>query len=230
MGNFFLVSTYVVCERIPWGPSVKYFRNVGLEYRQWKFGQILALLVWVGLEYTQPTPPGPRKLKFRHSPTPNRFWGARIWRLIAVSPWIPSGFLGQTISLRFVDFNLFFDPVVQGCARFPEILTFFMWTQRNREFRCHRKWSLNREFEAWKTTEHKLDKVWRSGKRAPVADPREREGGGGEGVAKGPWSLTLKISHKKMVTRFSRIDIMFLGPPPLMAHSHCTGPGMGKWV
>ena len=29
----------------------------------------------------------------------------------------------------------------------PEIWTLFMWTQRNWEFRCHRKWSLNRQFQ-----------------------------------------------------------------------------------
>ena len=34
-----------------------------------------------------------------------------------------------------------------NCARFPEIWTFFMWTQRNWEFRCNRKWSLNRQFQ-----------------------------------------------------------------------------------
>ena len=33
------------------------------------------------------------------------------------------------------------------CACFPEIWTFFMWTQRNWEFRRHRKWSLNRQFQ-----------------------------------------------------------------------------------
>ena len=33
------------------------------------------------------------------------------------------------------------------CTRFPEICTFFVWTQRNWEFRCHRKWSLNRQFQ-----------------------------------------------------------------------------------
>ena len=34
---------------------------------------------------------------------------------------------------------------VQGCACFPEIFTFFTWTQRNLEFILHRKWSLNRQ-------------------------------------------------------------------------------------
>ena len=33
----------------------------------------------------------------------------------------------------------------QGCGRFPEFLTFFTWTYTNLEFRCHRKWSLNRQ-------------------------------------------------------------------------------------
>ena len=32
---------------------------------------------------------------------------------------------------------------VQECACFPEIFTFYTWTQRNWEFRRHRKWSLN---------------------------------------------------------------------------------------
>ena len=34
-----------------------------------------------------------------------------------------------------------------GCARFPEIWTLFMWTRRNWEFRRHRMWSLNRQFQ-----------------------------------------------------------------------------------
>ena len=35
----------------------------------------------------------------------------------------------------------------QGCARFPEILTFFTWTCTNWEFRDHKKLSLNRQFQ-----------------------------------------------------------------------------------
>ena len=35
----------------------------------------------------------------------------------------------------------------QGCARFAEISTFFKWTQRNWEFRRHRKWNMNRQFQ-----------------------------------------------------------------------------------
>ena len=35
----------------------------------------------------------------------------------------------------------------QGCVRFHEIWTFFMWMQRNCEFRHPRKWSLNRQLQ-----------------------------------------------------------------------------------
>ena len=37
--------------------------------------------------------------------------------------------------------------LLPGGARFAEIFTFFIWTLRNLEFRCHRKWSLNRRFQ-----------------------------------------------------------------------------------
>ena len=36
---------------------------------------------------------------------------------------------------------------IQGCGRFPEIWTFYMWTQRNWELRRQGKWSLNRQFQ-----------------------------------------------------------------------------------
>ena len=35
----------------------------------------------------------------------------------------------------------------QACARFAEIFTFLTWTCKNWEFRRHRKWSLNRQFQ-----------------------------------------------------------------------------------
>ena len=35
-------------------------------------------------------------------------------------------------------------------------------TQRNWEFRRHRKWSLNRHVKAWKTTKHRLHNIWQS--------------------------------------------------------------------
>ena len=43
---------------------------------------------------------------------------------------------------------------------------FSMWTQRNWEFRRHRNevWIGNFNVKAWKTTEHKLHKIWRSTK------------------------------------------------------------------
>ena len=48
---------------------------------------------------------------------------------------------------RFVASALGLEPSPLGCACFPEILTFLTWTRRNWEFRCHRKWSLNRKFQ-----------------------------------------------------------------------------------
>ena len=84
----------------PWVPPLKYFRNVGLEYPPphppWKFGQDLALGIWVGMEY-----PPPAKMKTwpdwgtldlslsRVNPPPHpRTYvvGAGVWRLIVVFP------------------------------------------------------------------------------------------------------------------------------------------------
>ena len=56
--------------------------------------------------------------------------------------------LKHILSLNKKYFLFYIYPLqMQGCARFPKNWTFFMWTQRNLEFRHHRKWSLNRQFQ-----------------------------------------------------------------------------------
>ena len=39
---------------------------------------------------------------------------------------------------------------MQGCARFRAFVTIYSWTQRNWEFRRHRKWRLNRQFQNYR--------------------------------------------------------------------------------
>ena len=52
------------------------------------------------------------------------------------------------------------------------MFTFFTWTQRNLEFRRHRKSEVrtgNLHVKAWKTTEHRLHKIWRSLKSSKIS-------------------------------------------------------------
>ena len=46
-------------------------------------------------------------------------------------------------------------PPPSGCARFPELLTFLIWTLKKWEFRRHRKWSLNRQFQCESTKNYR---------------------------------------------------------------------------
>ena len=68
--------------------------------------------------------------------------------------------LGATESESWIgNFNVKAWKPTQECDCFPEYLTFFSWTYTNLEFRRHRKWIGNFN---WKTTKHKLHKIWRS--------------------------------------------------------------------
>ena len=58
-----------------------------------------------------------------------------------------------------------------GCAHFLEFVNIFSWTQRNWEFRRHRKWSSNRQSQC-KTTKQKLYKIWRSLKFCRISAKR----------------------------------------------------------
>ena len=72
----------------------------------------------------------------------------------------------------------------RGVLVFPKFLTFFMWTQRNWEFRRHRNCSLNRQFQCLKHKKLPNTNSTKSGGHWNFAQIQEKEHIPGKGNCK----------------------------------------------